>query len=106
MKILLILLLTIQTTWAISLTPIEKGQVSPKTGYIITPNDEKKLRKKVTDLETLKKLRITQDDILKNRQIQIDLYKKKIRNNKLENTLWFIGGVLFMGGGVYLGSKL
>ena len=108
MKKLLVLFLVFSLN-GYAVTPLKKGQPSPEDGFLFNKQEEKEVRKKNEENKILKGLTIKQDELIKNQDQQIGLLEGKLKKRDvsgLEKTLYFIAGVLFTSGSVYLAGKL
>lgn len=104
-----ILICMLMTFQCLAVTPMKKGDVAPKDGYLFDKQEEKEVRKKVEENKILKGLTIKQDELIQNQNQRIDLMEKNLQKRDvsgLEKILYFIGGVLVTGGSVYLAGKL
>lgn len=95
MKILLIILLTINSATAIDITPIKKGEPAPANGFFVDKKNIKKFReinenKKLLEqengkLKSLNQLAINETKIYKenyqeaNRQVRVEKFKSDLK---------------------------
>jgi hypothetical protein len=122
MKLLLILLVTMNTAFA-GVTHIKKGEAAPSDGYFITYEQEKKFRQINEENEqnkkviiTLKDLQVTQDrqiailqDRLVIQQEHNAFLSSRIDSSRSDGfwnkTFHFVAGAALMGTATYLASK-
>jgi hypothetical protein len=123
-KLFLILLLTFNSFADSGIVPIKKGEPAPGDGFYITYEQEKKFRlieEEKLRLEainiTLKDLQITHEEQIKLLNMRINSYEdhtsyleKRLSEARLDGfwnrTIYFVGGMLLMGGSVYLAGHL
>jgi hypothetical protein len=101
MKFLLTLIFLLNSAFAF--TPIKKGDPSPVDGYVVTKEQEKKLRQKVEDLEfknvRLSDLSVKQDNMIKTQDRHIEIQKKhnsELRKELKERTGFWSKSVYFV----------
>lgn len=110
MKTLLAITLLITSLSAFSTTHIKKGEISPKTGYVITVEEEKNFRKINEDKKILEKLKFVHEE-------KIELQAKRIENlrefvkdssplSKYQKMGYYFLGVLATSTSVYLAGQL
>lgn len=101
MKIILLLSLIFNSVYAIDITPIEKDEKAPFSGFIIDKDNMKKFRqinedKKNLEKETilLKDLAAIQEQRVDNLKEQNSLTEKELNREKFQSNLKGIGGFL------------
>jgi len=99
MKILVILICSINLTFALDVTPIRKGQAAPDNGFFVDQenmkgfrkiNEENKLLKK-ENLE-LEELSFVNNKIEKNYQDRLDFASKEITKEQIKGNLRGVWG--------------
>ena len=113
MKILLILLLSINLCFAQSITPIKKGETSPMDGYVIDSQFEKDRRKEREQLRLEKRKNLVLSDLKVVQEERIGIYKRNAERAETEaqkarfkTVLYFVLGIALGMGAVKVGSKL
>lgn len=95
MKLLLAILLTFNCL-AQEIKYIEKGQPAPFTGYVITIDMEKQMRKDKQTLEAknvvLSDLNVLKDKRITFHQEEAENAYKELRKQRVKTTLYTIGG--------------
>lgn len=116
MKIILSLLLLINTCFAADIAPINKGQAAPFSGFVISYDMEKSMRQLAGDsqhkseLIRLKDLKITvieKRNILyknHNEYLSKEVYKAR-KSSFWTKTIYFIGGIAVTGAIGYLAVR-
>lgn len=98
MKLLLILLLTLNQCLAIDITPIKKGEKAANDGFIISKEDMKQLRQINEEKKLLESQNIKLKDLAAVRDQRVKLYKEEVEYNykalQKERTKGKINGVL------------
>ncbi len=76
MKLIIVLLFSISTCFALDVTPIKKGEQAPSNGFFVTTESMKELRKINEEKKILEKENITLKDLSVINEKRIETYKK------------------------------
>lgn len=113
MKLLLILLLSVNLTFAQTIKPIQKGDTAPFTGYIIDKQFEQDRRteRELLDLErqqtaVLKELGKVQVGRAEFYKDEAKRAKREALKSEFKAILYFLGGTILGYATVRLGSRL
>lgn len=124
MKLFIIAILLINTTFANEVTYIKKGDPAPENGYFITAPQEKKFREQNEENKKLTSINIQLKDLQVQQDARIDTLNERINGYQADNkylmdrvssarsdgfwnkTIYFVGGVVLMGGATYLAGRL
>lgn len=124
MKLLIIAMLLINTTFANEVTYIKKGDPAPENGYFITILQEKKFREQNEENKKLVSINLQLKDLQLQQENRIDILNERINGYQADNkylmdrvssaradgfwnkTIYFVGGVLLTGSSVYLAGRL
>ncbi len=116
MKIIISLLLLINTCFAADIVPIKKGQAAPFSGFVISYDMEKSMRQTAEDskvknewldLASLKITIIEKRNILyknHNEYLSKEVYKAR-KSTFWTKTIYFIGGIAVTGAIGYLAVR-
>lgn len=113
MKYLIILLLSINLSFAQTIKPINQGDKAPFSGFIIDKKFEQDRRterelldvekSKTAVLRELGKVQVDRSEFYKE---EAKRAKREVLKGQFKTVLYFIGGILIGGASVYLGSKV
>jgi hypothetical protein len=109
LKLLLILTILLTSVNSFAATSLNKDDPAPYPGLLFNKAEEKQLRKNNEELKLLRKLRVTQEELIENQKDQIGILKGKLESRDvsgLVKTLYFVGGVLATGFSIYLAGKI
>ena len=106
MKYILILLLLFNSVYAIDITPIEKGQVAPYKGFLVSPEQMKEFRQINEDKKLLEQENLKLQDLQVINEQRIGLYKKAWEETNSELTKERFSGNFKGIGGFILGVAL
>ena len=117
-------MILINTTFADEVTYIKKGDPAPENGYFITVPHEKKFREQNEENKKLLSINLQLKDLSVQQEKRIDILNERINGYQADNkylldrvssarsdgffnkTIYFIGGVVLMGGATYLAGRL
>ena len=94
MKLLLVLLLSINLTFASGISPIKKGETASHDGFLITKEFEEDRRKDREELKLVKEKNIVLSDLRAIEGKRVGLYKKDAERYHSELQKEKIGGFL------------
>ena len=84
MKLLLIILLTMSQAFAIDVTPVKKGDPSPKDGFFVDTENMKKFREINEKKKNLEKQVVTLEDLGVINEERIKIHKTMLSNTERE----------------------
>jgi len=99
MKLLMLLLFTITSTFAIDVVPVKKGDLAPKDGFFVDAENMKKFREINEKKKNLEKQVATLEELGRIQEHRISIYsemlvntEKELHKEKFKSNLKGIGG--------------